>query len=121
MSTTYTAMQEYSESLKKSRDKFITDRTMQEQTFNKWVNQVKQWPDEVKAQLPFDPEIMILQNLVPAWYSDTGTEEEAKQQIDILNQYIEAANQIVMQINEKAMQAVANINNLGDSHDNSGI
>ena len=96
-------MQEYEALLAKEREKFITDRAYNENIINNWLSVARQWPADMKAKLPFDVDSFNLQQYMPAWYSDNSTQEEVDQQEANLNSLIEAANRIIMEENNKAV------------------
>lgn len=89
-------MQVYAESIRRENEAFITDRSAQEQKFNTWLMTCRKWPDHIKQKLPVDVDNLSIRELIPAWYAENPTEQEATEQVAHANQIIEQVNQIVL-------------------------
>lgn len=106
-------MHDYNQLLIKQREKFIADRSMQEQQFNKWKLKAVTWKPELKARLSFDVDSLTLQQLVPSWYSETPNKEQEAIELANANKLLEEANRIADEYNAKAAGLVEQFDGIG--------
>ena len=106
-------MNDYNQLLLKQREKFISDRSVQEQKFNSWLANARRWKPEVKAQLPFDLDTISIQQLMPTWYSEKPNKEQEAAELAKANELIETVNKIVDEYNMKAVGLIDEYQSLG--------
>ena len=104
---------DYNQLLAKQKEKFITERTQQEQIFNQWLSVCRSWKQEIKDKLPVNVDQLTIQILMPCWYAERTTKEEEAEQLKRANDLIEQINRIVDEYNEKSLQLIEKFNSIG--------
>lgn len=102
---------EHMQVINKLRENFIKARSLQEQTINDWLRKLGQLPEEVRALTSLTPN-MTLKDLVPEWWETNPNPAVAAEQIAKANAEINKINEYMVQIEQKALKAIEDFNNM---------
>lgn len=93
----------YAEQLRKAENLFITKRVTNEQIFQRWIDGLKELPEDALTNLGIDRSALNIKVLLSESYKDKPSEEVVNEQINNVNAMIERVNGYIDQLNNQAV------------------
>lgn len=102
MESAYTV--NFVERVRKAEHDFIAKRVTNEQIFQRWVEGLKEVPDDILASLGIDRTTLDTKVLLSELYKDKPSQDIVNQQINAVNTMIENVNSYVDTLVEKSIR-----------------
>lgn len=85
-----------------AREKFIQERTMEEQKANAWIKSLSELDESIRSQIPFEYTGISYQTECPELYKEIPNREQAYIQIAALQEKILIVNKLVSDYNAES-------------------
>lgn len=91
---------------KEHRERFIMERTMEEEKFDRWYRNVLLTApkEQILDKIPFDYSDMSIKTMIPEWFVDKPNPEVANQQVDEFQEKLNIIMNIFYEANKESIR-----------------